>query len=76
MECHNYGNTITHGESQTSSIGMDNSYVKEMVELYNKNANIWQFRKLVNYIFSQDMKDAQSYTILIEHNDKSILGIN
>ena len=58
MECHNCGNTIRHGESQTNSIGMDNFYVKDMVELYNENANIWQLEKLVNYNFSKNMKDA------------------
>ena len=58
MECHNCGNTIRHCESQTSSIGMDNFYVKDMVELYNENANIWQLEKLVNYNFSKNMKDA------------------
>jgi hypothetical protein len=43
--------------------------------LYNENANIWQARKLVNYNFSKDGKDAQSYTLLIKHNNESKSGI-
>ena len=41
-ECHNCGNTIVQGESQTGSIGMDGLFVGQLVELYNKNANICQ----------------------------------
>ena len=71
-ECHNCKNAIVRGESQTGFIGMDGFFVGQLVELYNENANIWQTRKLVNYNFS---KDAQSYTLLIEHNGESISGI-
>ena len=74
-EYHNCGNVIIRGESQTGSIGMDGSFVGRLVEVYNKNANIWQAEKLVNYNFSKDGKDAQSYTVLIEHNGESISGI-
>jgi hypothetical protein len=74
-ECHNCGNAIIRGESQTGSIGMDGSFVGQLVEVYNENANIWQAGKLVNYNFSKDGKDAQSYTLLIEHNGESISGI-
>jgi hypothetical protein len=47
-ECHNCGNAIIRGESQTGSIGMDGSFVGQMVEVYNNNANIWQVGKFVN----------------------------
>ena len=60
--------------SQTGSIGMDDSILGQLVELYNENANMWQAEKLVNYNFSKDGKDAQSYTVLIKHNDESIYG--
>ena len=59
-ECHNYSNTIVRSESQTSFIGIDGSFVEQLVELYNENANIWQLKNLVNYNFSKDGKDAQS----------------
>ena len=74
-ECHNCENAIIWGESQTGSIGMDGSFVGQLVEVYNENTNIWQAKKLVNYNFSKDMKDVKSYTLLIEHNDESISGI-
>ena len=74
-KCHNCGNAIVRGESQTGSIGMDGSFVGQLVELYNENANIWQPGKLVNYNFSKDGNDAQSYIILLEHNGESIYGI-
>jgi hypothetical protein len=54
---------------------MDGSFVGQLVELYNENVNIWQLGKLVNYNFSKDGKDAQSYTLLLEHNGESISGI-
>ena len=71
-ECHNCRNAMIRDESQTGSIGMDGSFVGQLVEIYNENANIWQTEKLVNYNFSKDVKDAQSYTLLIKHNDESI----
>ena len=74
-ECHNCGNAIIQGESQTGSIGMDGSFVGQLVEVYNENANIWQVGKLVNYKFLKDGKDAQSYTLLMEYNGESIYGI-
>jgi hypothetical protein len=74
-DCHNCGNTIIRGESHTGSIGMDGSYVGQMVELYNENANVWELGKLVTYNFSNEGKNAQSYTFLIEHRGKSISGI-
>lgn len=55
-DCHNCGNTIIWGEPQTSSVGMEGSYVGKMVELYNENRNIWQLSKLVNYNFLKDEK--------------------
>ena len=55
---------------------MDGSFVGQLVEVFNENANIWQARKLINYNFLKDGKDAQSYTLLIlEHNGESISGI-
>ena len=74
-ECHNCGNAIVRDKSQTGSIGMVGTFVGQLVELYNKNANIWQSGKLVNYNFSEDGKDAQSYTLLIEYNGEFIYGI-
>ena len=71
----NCGNAIIRGKSETGSIGMDGSFVGQLVEVYNENANIWQAGKLVNYNFSKDGKDAQSYTLFIEHNGESISGI-
>ena len=41
-ECHNCENAIIWGESQTGSIGMDGSFVGQLVEVYNENTNIWQ----------------------------------
>ena len=54
---------------------MDGAYVGKMVELYNENTNLWQLGKLVNYNFSKEGLNAQSYTILIQDNENSISGI-
>ena len=72
IDCHNCGKTIIRGESHTGSIGMDGSFVRQMVEIYNENANVWELGKLVTYNFSNEGKHAQFYTLLIEHNGNFI----
>ena len=60
-EYHNCENAIIQGEFRIGSIGIDGSFVGELMEVYDENANIWQAGKLVNYKLSKDEKDVQSY---------------